>query len=86
MPLASTLDMALNEVERFRRSPSLTPREYQVARLVALARTNRQIANELVITVPTVERHVTNILQKLILSSRSELVRWIVANEDAANT
>ena len=82
--LAAALDLALAEVHRARRT-GLTGREYQVARLVALARTNRQIANELQIAVPTVERHVTNILQKLVLRSRAEVVRWMITTGEAAD-
>jgi DNA-binding NarL/FixJ family response regulator len=50
---------------------SLTPRELQVIRLVAAGRTNRAIARELAISERTVDRHVSNILTKLDLSSRS---------------
>jgi DNA-binding NarL/FixJ family response regulator len=49
----------------------LTAREVQVLRLVAAGRTNRMIANDLVISEKTVARHVSNIFTKLGLSSRS---------------
>ncbi len=49
----------------------LTPRETQVLRLVALGRTNRAIAADLVLSEKTVARHVSNILTKLGLSSRT---------------
>jgi ATP/maltotriose-dependent transcriptional regulator MalT len=49
----------------------LTQRELQVLGLVATGRTNRAIAAELVISEKTVARHVSNILTKLGLSSRS---------------
>jgi DNA-binding CsgD family transcriptional regulator len=49
----------------------LTPRELQVIRLVAAGQTNRAIARELAISERTVDRHVSNILTKLELSSRS---------------
>jgi DNA-binding CsgD family transcriptional regulator len=49
----------------------LTPRELDVLRLVAAGRSNREIGDELFISVPTVKRHLTNILGKLGLPSRS---------------
>jgi DNA-binding CsgD family transcriptional regulator/tetratricopeptide (TPR) repeat protein len=55
------------------RSPSLTRREKEVAILVARELTNRQIAQELVLSEHTVHHHVTNILKKLNLSSRQQV-------------
>ena len=49
----------------------LTPRELEVLRLVAAGATNKGIAAELVLSERTVDRHVSNILAKLRLSSRS---------------
>jgi DNA-binding NarL/FixJ family response regulator len=49
----------------------LTPRELQVLRLVARGATNRSIAAELVLSERTIDRHVSNILAKLSVSSRS---------------
>jgi DNA-binding NarL/FixJ family response regulator len=50
----------------------LTPREAQVLRLVAVGRSDRAIAAELFLSHRTVERHVSNILAKLSVTSRSE--------------
>jgi DNA-binding CsgD family transcriptional regulator len=49
----------------------VTERELQVLRLVAAGRTNREIADELVISAKTVERHVSNIFTKLGVSNRA---------------
>jgi DNA-binding CsgD family transcriptional regulator len=49
----------------------LTPRETEVMRLVATGRSNRAIARALAISERTVDRHVSNILTKLDLSSRT---------------
>ena len=49
----------------------LTRRELQVIRLLAAGRSNRAIARELTISERTVDRHVSNILTKLDLSSRA---------------
>ena len=51
--------------------PEVTPREREVLRLVAEGLTNRQIAERLVVSEHTVHRHVTNILRKLDLPSRT---------------
>jgi DNA-binding NarL/FixJ family response regulator len=49
----------------------LTTRELEVLRLLATGRTNRAIADELVLAVKTVDRHVSNILSKLGVPSRA---------------
>jgi DNA-binding CsgD family transcriptional regulator len=61
------------------RPSALTRREREVAKLVARGLTNRQIAEELVLSERTVENHVRNILKKLKLSSRSEVAAWVEA-------
>ncbi|MFC4588670.1 helix-turn-helix transcriptional regulator [Sphaerisporangium corydalis] len=53
-------------------SADLTPRELEVLRLVALGRSNRDIASELFISAKTVSVHVSNILGKLGVSTRGE--------------
>jgi DNA-binding CsgD family transcriptional regulator len=59
-------------------SGSLTAREKDVAALLAAGRTNRQIAEELVITAGTAEVHVRHILNKLGFKSRSQVARWAI--------
>jgi DNA-binding NarL/FixJ family response regulator len=54
------------------RALGLTRREVEVLRLVALGRTNRQIAEELFITEKTAEHHVSKILEKLDVKGRVE--------------
>ena len=56
----------------------LTPREREVAVLVARGLTNRQIADELVIGERTAEAHVGNILGKLGFTSRAQIAAWVV--------
>ena len=54
-----------------RASLEVTPREREVLRLLAEGLTNRQIAERLVVSEHTVHRHVTNILRKLGVTSRT---------------
>jgi len=49
----------------------LSPRELEVIRLVAAGKTNQTIATELFLSEKTVERHVSNILAKLGVGSRT---------------
>jgi DNA-binding CsgD family transcriptional regulator len=49
----------------------LTPREVEVLRLVAAGKSNREIADELTLSVKTVARHLENIFTKLGVSSRT---------------
>jgi DNA-binding CsgD family transcriptional regulator/tetratricopeptide (TPR) repeat protein len=52
---------------------ALTPTEHQVAQLVAAGRTNREVAQELFVSVRTVESNLTRIYAKLDVRSRAEL-------------
>jgi predicted ATPase/DNA-binding CsgD family transcriptional regulator len=56
----------------------LTAREREVARQVALGRSNGEIAETLVVTKRTIETHLNNILYKLSLTSRAQLVVWAI--------
>jgi DNA-binding CsgD family transcriptional regulator len=53
--------------------PSLSPREQQVGRLMALGRTNREIAEVLFLSPRTVELHAARVLRKMAVSDRGEL-------------
>ncbi len=56
---------------------SLTAREREVLRLVAVGRNNRQIAEVLCISENTVETHVGNLLGKLEATSRAGAIAWV---------
>lgn len=58
--------------------PILSRRELDVLRLVALSKSNKEIARELHISVKTVQTHRANILRKLDLHDRTDLVRYAV--------
>jgi predicted ATPase/DNA-binding CsgD family transcriptional regulator len=92
MPLEQAVEEALaggarrSRIEPGRRddaeaADALTPREREVAALVAQGLTNRQIAEALVIAKQTADRHVSNILAKLGFASRAQVGAWLVAQE-----
>jgi predicted ATPase/DNA-binding CsgD family transcriptional regulator len=59
----------------------LTPREEQIADLVAHGLTNQDIATHLVISKRTAESHIENILTKLGFNNRTQIARWITERE-----
>ena len=83
----------IQELSRSPRRPPttdpLTEREVEVLRLVAQGKSNRQIADDLVITEGTVRAHVSNILSKLHLASRTQATLYALreglASLDDAN-
>ena len=54
---------------------SLTRQEQNIRQLILMGRSNKEIASELFISPSTVKTHITNIYQKLNISSRTELLR-----------
>jgi len=56
----------------------LTRREREIAALIGQGKTNGEIASELVLSKRTIETHVSNILSKLGLSSRAQIMRWAI--------
>ncbi|HKE97924.1 MAG TPA: response regulator transcription factor [Actinomycetes bacterium] len=80
---SSLAALVLGEFRRMSRAgpsnePGLTARETEVLRLVAKGYTYREIAERLVISVKTVQNHVQNILTKLQLHKRYELMRYAI--------
>jgi len=71
LPLASTPRRAVNG-----QPDDLTARECQVAALIALGKSNGEIADELVVSKRTIETHVAHILVKLGATNRAQIVRW----------
>lgn len=69
----------VRQVERSDEAPdSLTERELEVLKLVAEGLTNRQIAIKLNISIKTVQTHRANLMDKLNLHDRTELVRYAI--------
>ncbi|MGO9961223.1 MAG: response regulator [Solirubrobacteraceae bacterium] len=71
------LDGARDDPLSMRADP-LTPRETEIVKLIAESYSTRQIAEALVISEKTVDRHRTNILEKLGMHDRVELVRYAI--------
>ena len=60
---------------------ALTPREREVAALVAEALSNKQIAERLTLSVRTAESHVEQIRSKLGFQSRTQIATWVVERQ-----
>jgi DNA-binding NarL/FixJ family response regulator len=67
---------APNQPLAVKQSSTLTAREGEVAALVAQGISNRHIAQELYLSERTIENHVSKILRKLELTSRTEITSW----------
>jgi DNA-binding NarL/FixJ family response regulator len=65
-------------LERGEQPSELTPREQEIVKLIAEAHTNREIAEILQLSEKTVESHRANVLQKLGMRDRVELVRYAI--------
>lgn len=65
------------EQDKVTRDP-LTPREREVLKLIAEGMTNREIANELILSLNTVQTHRLHIMEKLDLHNRAELVKYAI--------
>ena len=75
LPTEKKISKRQSEAETF---GGLTPREREVARLVSQGKSNREIAEALVLSERTVENHVGNILTKLGFDSRAQIAVWAV--------
>ena len=64
----------------------LTPREHEIAVLVSRGFTNKAIARQLGLRIPTVKSHVHQVLRKLGLSSRVTLLAAARRNPDLFRT
>jgi DNA-binding NarL/FixJ family response regulator len=71
------LNSARDDLPMLREDP-LTPRENEIVKLIAESYSTKQIAQTLVISEKTVDRHRTNILEKLGMHDRVELVRYAI--------
>jgi DNA-binding CsgD family transcriptional regulator len=74
LPLAAPPESLATRIEALRASASLSPREAEVASLIASGLGNKQIARELGISAKTADNHVYNLYKKLGIGSRYELI------------
>lgn len=72
------LAVKLTRLEAGEEADGLTGRETEILRLIALGYTNAEIAQQLFLSIRTVESHRANLLEKLRLSSRAELVGYAI--------
>ena len=56
----------------------LTPREAEVLSLIAAGRSNREMADDLYLSIRTIERHVANIYRKIDVHNRAEAARYAI--------
>jgi DNA-binding CsgD family transcriptional regulator len=75
LPRERTISKRQQEAKTF---DGLTPREREVARFLSDGKSNREIADALVLSERTVENHVGNILMKLGFESRAQIAIWAV--------
>jgi DNA-binding NarL/FixJ family response regulator len=62
----------------------ITKREQEILNLVALGKTSPEIANELFLSIRTIESHRYNLMQKLGVKNTAGLVRYAISNKDAS--
>jgi DNA-binding NarL/FixJ family response regulator len=67
-----------NETSSERPAPTVSDREKQVLRMMAIGHSNKEIAQDLVISVRTVEVHKANAMRKLKLRGRIDVVRFAI--------
>lgn len=70
--------MLMQEVRAPEGPEMLTERELDVLRLIAVGKSNREIADELVLGEKTIKTHVSNILSKLNMNSRTQAALYAV--------
>ena len=59
----------------------LTARELEVVALIKAGKSNQEIADTLVLSKRTVEKHISNILSKLMLNTRAQIIVWGLQND-----
>jgi non-specific serine/threonine protein kinase len=69
---------ATAEPRAWKKADELTVREREVAILIARGKANGEIADEMVVSKRTVEKHIAHILAKLGVTNRAQIVRWAI--------
>ena len=86
MGLRAAIAYALGDDEPAPTAPrhtplTLTPRQLEVARLVAQGLTNKEIASRLFVSERTAEGHIDQICNKLGFNSRVQIAAWLIRRE-----
>lgn len=74
--VGTLLKEAVNRKRQEASLEDLSDREYQIFQMIVVGKGSTQIANELNLSVKTVSTHRTRLLQKLVLSTTADLVRF----------
>ena len=75
---AQSLPLKSASIPAIDKPDDITIREREVAALIAQGKSNGEIADELVVSKRTIEKHVANILSKLGFTTRAQIVRWAI--------
>ncbi len=78
--LSPRIAMLIAGLDHRKANDNLTERERDIVHLVALGHTNKEMADELHLSIRTVESHRANILRKLDVNNRAGLVRYALDN------
>jgi DNA-binding NarL/FixJ family response regulator len=78
---AKVMPKLLKRTETPQVDPSLTPRELDIIRRVGEGRSNKEIADELALSVGTVKNHISIILDKLELRDRTQLAIYAIRHD-----
>jgi DNA-binding NarL/FixJ family response regulator len=74
-------EKATSNVRQQLMTTDLTKRELEVFRLIANGRSNKEVADELFISIKTVDTHKSHILEKLGLKNTAEMVKYAIKNK-----
>nr|WP_308164068.1 LuxR C-terminal-related transcriptional regulator [Nonomuraea sediminis] len=77
-PATHPSDVASDDPASIRVGSGLSEREYEIAMLIGLGASNREIARQSHITEGTAKNHISNRLRKLGLRDRTQLAVWIL--------
>jgi DNA-binding NarL/FixJ family response regulator len=86
LPNSITMRLVKGLLAAEHEAPALTEREVAVLRLLARAKSNKQISQELNVSEQTVKTHVSHILKKLGLTSRTQAALYAIQSGVAADT
>lgn len=73
--------MTVNNLHEKLKEKGLSNREIEVTEAIAKGLSNKEVGNMLFLTDKTIKFHYTNVLKKMSLKSRAELVVWCIKGE-----